>query len=204
MGTVIKELVQQGHDLAAELNASCGAVDVRSVAQLISDLASQLDCTALALHETQKQRDASEQAERVWEAAMMQVCGEDGPKSVADKFAELQAKCAALAADSKKLKRISKAIRLLGVVKSRQRWHSNCRAQMLHLRNGTDGILGATDEHAIAYSNIDMRREFLQSVLDDRPVNWAYARYLENGEWLERCNISRKAFYAQLRQEAAQ
>jgi len=114
-----------------------------------------------------------------------------------------EAKCAALAADSKKLKRISKAIRLLDVVKSRQRWHSNCRAQMLHLRNGTDGILGATDEHAIAYSNIDMRREFLQSVLDDRPVNWAYARYLENGEWLERCNISRKAFYAQLRQEAA-
>lgn len=43
MGTVIKELVQRGHDQAAELKASCGAVDVRSVAHLISDLASQLD-----------------------------------------------------------------------------------------------------------------------------------------------------------------
>ena len=115
-----------------------------------------------------------------------------------------EAKCAALAADSKKLKRIRKAIRLLDIVKNRQRWHSNCRAQVLHLRNGTDGILGSTDEHAIAYSNIDMRREFLQSVVDDRPVNWAYARYLENGEWLERCNISKKVFYAKLSQEAAQ
>ncbi|EAR1634043.1 hypothetical protein ACKKKJ_002112 [Salmonella enterica subsp. enterica serovar Minnesota] len=43
MGTVIKELVQRGHDMAAELNASCGAVDVRSLAQLISDLATQLE-----------------------------------------------------------------------------------------------------------------------------------------------------------------
>ncbi|MBA3196415.1 hypothetical protein CBX52_020695, partial [Salmonella enterica] len=43
MGTVIKELVQRGHDQAAELKSSCGAVDVRSVAQLISDLASYLD-----------------------------------------------------------------------------------------------------------------------------------------------------------------
>lgn len=128
----------------------------------------------------------------------------DGPMVRHEDYAALEAKCAALAADSKKLKRIRKAIRLLGVVKSRQRWHSNCRAQVLHLRNGTDGILGSTDEHAIAYSNIDMRREFLQSVVDDRPVNWAYARYLENGEWLERCNISKKVFYAKLRQEAAQ
>lgn len=105
MGTVIKELVQRGHDLAAELNASCGAVDVRSVAKLISDLASQLDCTTAALREMTKQRDASDQAERVWETTMMQACGEDGPKSVADKFTELEAKCAALAAENAALKR---------------------------------------------------------------------------------------------------
>ncbi|ENQ8138184.1 hypothetical protein ACEQ3I_005008, partial [Escherichia coli] len=30
----------------------------------------------------------SEAAERAWESSMMQACGEDGPKSVADKFAE--------------------------------------------------------------------------------------------------------------------
>ncbi|ECA0164004.1 hypothetical protein EIK88_22960 [Salmonella enterica subsp. enterica serovar Ohio] len=39
----ISELVKSGHERAAELKASCGAVDVRSVAQLISDLASQLE-----------------------------------------------------------------------------------------------------------------------------------------------------------------
>lgn len=65
----------------------------------------------------------SEAAERAWESSMMQDCGEDGPKSVADKFAELEskletalrecrsagitidnleAKCAALAADNEK------------------------------------------------------------------------------------------------------
>ncbi|WP_416173745.1 hypothetical protein [Enterobacter kobei] len=39
----VSELVKRGHDQAAELKASCGAVDVRTVAQLISDLAAQLD-----------------------------------------------------------------------------------------------------------------------------------------------------------------
>lgn len=39
----VSDLVKRGHNQAAELKASCGAVDVRDVAQLISDLAAQLD-----------------------------------------------------------------------------------------------------------------------------------------------------------------
>lgn len=39
----VSDLVKRGHDQSAELKASCGAVDVRTVAQLISDLATQLD-----------------------------------------------------------------------------------------------------------------------------------------------------------------
>lgn len=39
----IVELVKLGHERAAELKASCGAVDARSLAQLISDLATQLE-----------------------------------------------------------------------------------------------------------------------------------------------------------------
>lgn len=39
----VSELVKRGHDQSAELKASCDAVDVRDVAQLISDLATQLD-----------------------------------------------------------------------------------------------------------------------------------------------------------------
>ena len=39
----VSELVKRGHDQAAELKSSCGAVDVRDVAQLISDMATQLD-----------------------------------------------------------------------------------------------------------------------------------------------------------------
>ncbi|EGQ7578681.1 hypothetical protein I6Q91_001430 [Salmonella enterica subsp. enterica serovar Heidelberg] len=43
MGSNIIELVKLGHERAAELKASCGAVDVRSLAQLISDLATHLE-----------------------------------------------------------------------------------------------------------------------------------------------------------------
>ncbi|EPZ5206733.1 hypothetical protein [Citrobacter freundii complex sp. 2024EL-00748] len=39
----IIELAKLGHERAAELKASCGAVDARSLAQLISDLATQLE-----------------------------------------------------------------------------------------------------------------------------------------------------------------
>lgn len=43
MGSNIIELAKLGHERAAELKASCGSVDVRSFAQLISDLATQLE-----------------------------------------------------------------------------------------------------------------------------------------------------------------
>ncbi|EIS3427865.1 hypothetical protein LZO44_001332, partial [Escherichia coli] len=39
----------------------------------------------------------------------MQACGEDGPKSVADKFAELEARCAALVAENAALKESERA-----------------------------------------------------------------------------------------------
>lgn len=43
MESNIKGLVSAGHDMASELKAECGAVDMRSVAKLISDLATQLE-----------------------------------------------------------------------------------------------------------------------------------------------------------------
>ncbi|WKR92052.1 hypothetical protein [Escherichia coli] len=42
MESNIKGLVAAGHEMASELKAECGAVDMRSVAKLISDLATQL------------------------------------------------------------------------------------------------------------------------------------------------------------------
>lgn len=38
-----KGLVAAGHEMASELKAECGAVDMRSVAKLLSDLATQLE-----------------------------------------------------------------------------------------------------------------------------------------------------------------
>ncbi|ELN0779944.1 hypothetical protein QPQ53_001066 [Escherichia coli] len=43
MESNIKVLVAAGHEMASELKAECGAVDMRSVAKLISDLATQLE-----------------------------------------------------------------------------------------------------------------------------------------------------------------
>ena len=43
MGSNIIELAKLGHERAAELKSSCGAVDVRSLAQLIRDLATHLE-----------------------------------------------------------------------------------------------------------------------------------------------------------------
>ncbi|EMV2725396.1 eae-like domain protein [Escherichia coli] len=43
MESNIKGLVAVGHEMASELKAECGAVDMRSVAKLISDLATQLE-----------------------------------------------------------------------------------------------------------------------------------------------------------------
>lgn len=43
MESNIKGLIVAGHEMASELKAECGAVDMRSVAKLISDLATQLE-----------------------------------------------------------------------------------------------------------------------------------------------------------------
>ncbi len=43
MESNIKELVAAGHEMDSELKAECGAVDMRSVAKLLSDLATQLE-----------------------------------------------------------------------------------------------------------------------------------------------------------------
>ncbi|ELR7052258.1 hypothetical protein QRK99_001128 [Escherichia coli] len=43
MESNIKGLAAAGHEMASELKAECGAVDMRSVAKLLSDLATQLE-----------------------------------------------------------------------------------------------------------------------------------------------------------------
>lgn len=81
MDSNIIELVKLGHERAAELKASCGAADVRSVAQLISDLASQLEVQYVRAEESQREFRSAD--------ITMQ---------------NLEAKCAALAAENAGLK----------------------------------------------------------------------------------------------------
>jgi hypothetical protein len=72
------ELVKAGHDLAAELNASCGAVNLRDVAKLITALTTQLDVTTAALRATQAERDhlAAQLADVVAENAALKAFGD--------------------------------------------------------------------------------------------------------------------------------
>jgi len=65
MTTKSKQLVRAGHELASELKADCGAVDMRSVANLLTELASALDVQSARSDalETQLNEMAAENAE---------------------------------------------------------------------------------------------------------------------------------------------
>jgi len=78
-----KTLVSAGHELASELKADCGAVDVRSVANLLTELASALDVQSArsdALEAELKKAEANDADARCH-------------------VAELEARCEALAAE---------------------------------------------------------------------------------------------------------
>lgn len=104
MESKTKELVKAGHELVVLLGTQQGMHDAAS---LVQRLTVRLDTTAAAWQEMKKRHDESVKAERVWETTMMQACGEDGPKSVADKFGKLTAERDALAAENAALKSIN-------------------------------------------------------------------------------------------------
>ncbi|WP_105739361.1 hypothetical protein [Cronobacter dublinensis] len=95
------ELIAAGHELAKCLDSNTPLLDI---AKMIVRLADKLDVTTLALREKTKQCDAEHNDVLVWEKTMFMVCGEDGVKSVAEKFASLEASRAALAAENAALK----------------------------------------------------------------------------------------------------
>ena len=63
MESNIKWLVAAGHEMASELKAECGAVDMRSVAKLISDLATQLVRANAMAEDQQKAIESIKQAD---------------------------------------------------------------------------------------------------------------------------------------------
>ncbi|ENK6431777.1 hypothetical protein AB3Y36_003152 [Escherichia coli] len=60
----IKGLVSAGHEMASELKAECGAVDMRSVARLISDLATQLEVQLVRANALAAENAALKQSEK--------------------------------------------------------------------------------------------------------------------------------------------
>ncbi|EMR7856934.1 hypothetical protein WKC37_004451 [Salmonella enterica subsp. enterica serovar Anatum] len=96
MGSNIIELVKSGHEQAAELKASCGAVDVRSVAQLISDLASQLDVQLARSNALAAENSALKKSEAEFNEYCRRECEDVGDTWV-DDFTETPATDAFLA-----------------------------------------------------------------------------------------------------------
>ncbi|EFA1287949.1 eae-like domain protein [Escherichia coli] len=85
----IKGLVTAGHEMASELKAECGAVDMRSVAKLISDLATQLEVQLVRANAQAEDQQKAIESIKQADAAV---------KLAHEKFSELAAENAALKA----------------------------------------------------------------------------------------------------------
>ncbi|EEC8458719.1 eae-like domain protein [Escherichia coli] len=85
----IKGLVTAGHEMASELKAECGAVDMRSVAKLISDLATQLEVQLVRANALAEDQQKAIESIKQADAAV---------KLAHEKFSELAAENAALKA----------------------------------------------------------------------------------------------------------
>ena len=86
----IIELAKLGHERAAELKASCGAVDMRSVARLISDLATQLEVQYVRVEESQREFRAADATIHNLELKLT---------DLAEQLANAESKCMDLAAE---------------------------------------------------------------------------------------------------------
>ncbi|WP_258115572.1 hypothetical protein [Escherichia coli] len=73
MESNIKGLVSAGHEMASELKAECGAVDMRSVAKLLSDLATQLEVQLVRANALAAENAALKESERAFDA----MCAEE-------------------------------------------------------------------------------------------------------------------------------
>lgn len=87
MDSNIIELVKLGHERADELKAACGAIDVRSVAQLISDLASQLEVQYVRAEESKREFRSADITMQNLEAKCEKLAAENaGLKAFGDKL----------------------------------------------------------------------------------------------------------------------
>ncbi|WP_342021960.1 hypothetical protein [Escherichia coli] len=89
MESNIKGLVAAGHEMASELKAECGAVDMRSVAKLISDLATQLEVQLVRANALAEDHQRATESIKQADSAV---------KLAHKKFSELAAENAALKA----------------------------------------------------------------------------------------------------------
>ncbi|EPT3842115.1 hypothetical protein ACVQFY_001819 [Escherichia coli] len=89
MESNIKGLVAAGHEMASELKAECGAFDMRSVAKLISDLATQLEVQLVRANELAEDQQKAIESIKQADSAV---------KLAHEKFSELAAENAGLKA----------------------------------------------------------------------------------------------------------
>ncbi|EFJ3301710.1 hypothetical protein G5I74_001045 [Escherichia coli] len=108
MESNIKGFVAAGHEMASELKAECGAVDMRNVAKLLSDLATQLEvqlarANALAAENARYSMSAGQADQRMSEScAVREALGfnrsadDVSPSDLVDKIKSIIAECDAI------------------------------------------------------------------------------------------------------------
>ncbi|EFB6291244.1 hypothetical protein A3340_000098 [Escherichia coli] len=94
MESNIKGLVSAGHEMASELKAECGAVDMRSVAKLISDLATQLEVQLVRANALAEDQQKAIESIKQADAAV---------KLAHEKFSELAAENAGMKSNGREL-----------------------------------------------------------------------------------------------------
>ncbi|PUV56719.1 hypothetical protein CDT88_04625 [Cronobacter sakazakii] len=145
------ELIAAGHELAKCIDSNTPLMDI---AKLLSKMATQLDVTTLALREKTKQCGAEHNDVLVWEKTMFKACGEDRAKSVAEKFASLEASRAALAAENAALN--NRMQKLIQIINNADNSYCMCgEAMETHAHGGCGHPTGMFDYHYNAWLEAD-------------------------------------------------
>ncbi|HCL9825375.1 TPA: hypothetical protein N2388_000677 [Escherichia coli] len=148
MESNIKGLVSAGHEMASELKAECGAVDMRSVAKLISDLATQLEVQLVRANALAEDQQKAIESIKQADAAV---------KLAHEKFSELAAENAMLK------KRIEQIIQ---IINNADNDYCMCGSAMKdHVHSGCGHPTGTFDYHYNQWLDSDNKTTATDSFL---------------------------------------
>lgn len=145
MESNIKGLVAAGHEMASELKAECGAVDMRSVAKLISDLATQLEVQLVRANALAEDHQRATESIKQADSAV---------KLAREKFSALAAENAALKQSEKEFNNFCR--------QEYYGWEDNFTETP-----ATDAFLAEVRAQGVEMLTADRKSEWMDSYIDD-------------------------------------